>query len=1082
MSSMKSPVKNGVKDSGVTDEVRGQKVPSAWGNEFPEGAADWNEDFSRRKFIKLMGASMGLAGMGLLGVGCRRPEEVIMAFGEQPEGYVHGVAQYFATARPTRTGAVPIVVKSHEGRPTKIEGNERFYEEIDGQKFAGTDGQTQASILDLYDPDRARSHSAADGKQLSSEEALELLEELVKGNNKVAILTGQGTSPSCARMAANLGEKGIPVYSYEPIDDDILRRGAEKAFGQNVKPRYHLDKAATILSLDCDFIGSEADSHIHLRDFARGRKLRNGSMSRLYVAEPRMTPTGGSADHRLRVKASGVQAIARTILNLLGSADGKLDKDTENADWLNACAADLRDGGVVLVGHGQPVEVHVLAHAINEKIGAVGKAVDFLPAEESTAGSIADLAKASFDVLVVAGGNPAYNAPAEIDWAKLIKGKKVVRLGYYRDESAQGADLFLAQTHYLEEWGDAKTSSGNTLSVQPLIRPLFDGISELQLLAKLAGESKSAHEIVQETTGKSGDDWLKYLHDGFDADEKETVAVGSVTQSAAGSAAKPAEGLEVVFARDYSVDDGRFANNGWLQELPDPITKITWDNAVLVSRRTAEDQRLANGDRVTITLEGRSVDGHVWIQPGQADGTLALALGYGRDKDKFGGRVAVFDGKPIGFNAYAIRPGVAGFATGATVKKAGSGYNFACTQDHWSMEGRAIVREANLDGEHGFRKNPGFAGEVGLDSPGHASHTINPETGKPYEIYNHPYKERPSLKNAKIQWGMSIDLNSCVGCSACVIACQSENNIPIVGRDQVERGREMHWLRIDRYYTGFNHKPTEGDTAGDDEQEQEGWIDDPQVVNQPMLCQHCESAPCESVCPVNATVHDDEGINAMVYNRCIGTRYCSNNCAWKVRRFNFFDYNKRPLNALYKGPLASNEKDDPTGWDLVKMAKNPEVTVRMRGVMEKCTYCVQRIEDAKIAHKRKASQNYKDAVARGNEDVAVSSAIPDGGVRTACQQACSADAIVFGNMADPGSAVSQAKQSPRDYSVLGFLNTLPHTTYLARVRNPNLDVPGMDQPYSAREYESAAHGDHGHDDDHSHGEGAHDDHGKGEHK
>ena len=404
------------------------------------------------------------------------------------------------------------------------------------------------------------------------------------------------------------------------------------------------------------------------------------------------------------------------------------------------------------------------------------------------------------------------------------------------------------------------------------------------------------------------------------------------------------------------------------------------------------------------------------------------------------------------------------------------------------MEGRAIVREANLEGEHGYKEHKDFAHHVGLDAPDHAKHTIDPKTGKPYQIYQHPYKAKPELKNQKVQWGMSIDLNSCVGCNACVIACQSENNIPIVGKDQVERGREMHWMRIDRYYTGFGHNPGAGDTDGDEVQEAEKWIDDPQVVNQPMLCQHCEAAPCEMVCPVNATAHDDEGLNVMVYNRCIGTRYCSNNCAWKVRRFNFFDYNKRPLNKLYKSPITnpsiftdwlesrekSNRPEDE--WDLMKLAKNPEVTVRMRGVMEKCTYCVQRIEEAKIARKREASREYQDALAGGDEDIVVSTMVSDGKIKTACQQVCPAEAIVFGNQADDESDVSKLKKQERDYTVLGFLDARPHTTYLAQVRNPNSKVPGpfkdyYDRPLSAREYDAAAHGDDHHDEE---GHGKHD--------
>ena len=1061
---MKTETDNSVKYWRSMEAMQGREVPSSWPGEFPEGASERDEDFTRRDFMKLMGASFGLAGLGLLGVGCRRPEELIIPFGQQPENYIHGVPQYYASARPTRTGAVPIVVEANEGRPTKIEGNQEHPD-----SNGGTDLHTQASILDLYDPDRARGNRGKGNKTLNREAALKALDKLIKPG-KIAILLGQNNSPSRARILTQLSGKA-QVFTFEPIDDDIHRRGATAAFGKAVRPYYQLDKAATILSLDCDFIGGECDAHRHIRDFAkRRRKLDDNKMSRLYVAEARMTQTGANADHRLRVKAGAVHGIAAAIASRLGVgglSEGTLPENVKK-EWLDQCANDLRRGGVVMAGHGQPEAVHVLAHAINEKIGAIGESVLFHAAADDGLGSIADLAKASFDTLVIIGGNPAYNAPGDLKWADLIKGKSVVRLGYYDDESAKGADLFLAQTHFLEEWGDARTSDGTLVAIQPLIKPLFDGLSELEVLARIAGVSQTANEIVQATTGKSGNDWKHFLHKGFAVGTKAKPAVvGSANTATAKSAPSVEENeLEVIFARDYSVDDGSFANNGWCQELPDPITKITWDNAVLVSRVTAKDQGWTNGDRVLVEVGDHSVAGPVWIQPGQADGTLVLALGYGRETK---GRIANFDGKQVGFNAHPLRPsGVPGFVVGTVKNAAGDPHNFACTQDHWSMEGRAIVREANFEGEDGYKKHKDFASHVGLDSKDHAKHTINPKTGKPYQIYKHPYDAKPELKNAEVQWGMAIDMNTCVGCSACVIACQSENNIPIVGKDQVERGREMSWLRIDRYYTGFGHHPSEGDTDDDKDQHTEAWIDDPQVVNQPMLCQHCESAPCESVCPVNATVHDDEGLNLMVYNRCIGTRYCSNNCAWKVRRFNFFDYNKRPLNALYKGPLASNKENDPTGWDLIKLIKNPEVTVRMRGVMEKCTYCVQRIEEAKIDRKREASREYKDAVARGEKDVTVSTKVAKGGVKTACQQACPAEAIVFGNMADPESEVSEAKKSERDYTVLGFRDTRPNTTYQARVRNPNLKVPGpvdhyYDKPLSSMEYEANAHGDEHHE-------------------
>jgi molybdopterin-containing oxidoreductase family iron-sulfur binding subunit len=479
--------------------------------------------------------------------------------------------------------------------------------------------------------------------------------------------------------------------------------------------------------------------------------------------------------------------------------------------------------------------------------------------------------------------------------------------------------------------------------------------------------------------------------------------------------------LEVVFHRDYSLDDGRYNNNGWLQEMPDPITKMVWDNAVLISRKTAAELGVKNFDVVEIKLGNGSISGPIWVQPGQADYSIGLALGYGREKS---GRV----GRNVGFNAYPLRTTTAeNFAVGATLTRTGKTFTLACTQDHWSMEGRPIIREANLAQ---YRDHPNFAKSMQQEEPRVAQ-----------SLYPNPFDELK--KSGHHQWGMSIDLNTCVGCSACMMACQSENNVPIVGKDQVRRGREMHWLRIDRYYSGLSKNRDSLDTYHTEGQQQfESWIDDPQVATQPMLCQHCESAPCENVCPVNATVHDQEGLNLMVYNRCVGTRYCSNNCPYKVRRFNYFDYNKRGIGKnLYWGPLRHRADDE---WDLLKMIKNPDVTVRMRGVMEKCTFCVQRIEQAKISQKVKA---------RGSDDVIV----PEGTFTTACAQACPAGAIVFGNLNDSESRVSKLKQQQRDYTVLEFLLTKPRLTYLARVRNPNPAMPDYQaEPMSFENYKQKA--------------------------
>ena len=1025
--------------------------------EFPQGASDELDGQTRRNFLKLMSASFALAGLGLAGAGCRRPEEKLEPFGKQPEDYVYGKCEYYATAMPTRTGAIPLVVKSYEGRPIKIEGNS-LYPGGNG----GTDRYAQASILNLYDPDRAR-HFKQDGKIVSRDEALKFLDDLsakfsANQGEGLAFLAESSTSPSRARLQKIIAQK-FPQskwFTYDAIDSGIHQRAATQAFGQPVKPVFNFDKAKVILSLDCDFLGGEDDAHNHIRKFAAGRKAGDG-MSRLYAVESLFTLTGASADHRLRVAASVIAKIAEEIGFQISQGTSAITDNNIAANavnqylnWIQPCVADLlkhKGEALVVAGQRQPMEVHLLAHAINSALGAIGNTVTLVSAEENSSAELlsSDPNVASPDALVVLGGNTVYN----LNWSQ--KPKTVVRLGYYEDETSEESNWNFPAAHYLESWGDA-TTDRILVAIQPLIQPLFGGLSELEFLARIAGESQtSAYDIVQATFNGSGD-WQKFLFNGFlDGSAPQPVGAnaGVALPTISSVPAPSANSLEVIFYRDAKVDDGFYANNGWMQELPDPITKITWDNAVLVSRKTARELGVANGDVVEITLNGKTVSGPIWTQPGMADYSLGLALGYGREK---AGRV----GTGVGFNAYKIFTGKY-IETGATVKKTGATYVIATTQSHWSMEGRPAVREANLDD---FIKDPKFAQEMREKEPPVVQ-----------SLYPNPLDE--AKKTALHQWGMAVDLNACVGCGTCVIACQSENNIPIVGKDQVHRGREMQWMRIDRYYTSDpkrKHNPAFFDfkadkNQADPDQQFAEWIDDVQAVNQPMLCQQCESAPCENVCPVAATVHDQEGLNVMAYNRCIGTRYCSNNCPYKVRRFNYLDFNKRPLSEL-KGTVYSTAifghktdgeldilrwwKDPNSGmrtedeWDLIKLSKNPDVTVRMRGVMEKCTYCTQRIEQAKISQKVKAgaTDNVRLKESEGT--------IP----KTACQQACPAQAIVFGDISDPESSVSKQKLSPLNYSVLGDLLTKPRTTYLARVRNPNPAMPDYHAPYSSEEYEN----------------------------
>ncbi|MSU34846.1 MAG: 4Fe-4S dicluster domain-containing protein [Pedosphaera sp.] len=1042
--------------------------------EFPAGASLAPEGETRRNWFKLMSASFLFAGLGGVGAGCRRPEEQLTPFAKQPEGYVHGKPEYFASAMPSRGTAIPLVVTANDGRPTKIEGNP-----LHPDSNGGTDLFAQASILNLYDPDRAHRH-LRNGGDVKIEAVRDLLSEVAKQfeanqGEGLALLTESSSSPTRARLQEAMAAK-LPKakwFIYEPVDFAVSAQAYSLAFGSRVTPHVHLDKAKRILSLDCDFIGSEQEAYHHIRGFAKGRKPGD-DMNRLYVVESLMTLTGGNSDHRLRVKPSDVLKVAAQVAAALALGNGLPELTAlaqgspAPANWAMECAKDLmahKGSAVVVAGYRQPQALHLLAAAMNQALGAIGSTVELLPNPEPAAhGSIGECVtalNAGLDTLVILGGNPAYNAPVDLEFSTAAaKANTLIRISYYEDETtalrAKKETLQIAGAHYLESWGDARTGDGTVVPVQPLIEPLFGGLTEIEILARLLADAKpSPYELVRATFGADDAAWRKFLHDGFRAASAGKAVSGQFNSRAvAGQLIAPRipGGFEVVLFRDASLDDGRYNNNGWLQEIPDPITKITWDNVVLMSRATAKQlgvESSAHASKgqydqhvVRVTVAGRSVEGPVWVQPGMADGTVGIALGYGR---KVTGRV----GDGVGVDAYPLYLNAARHLTAGGVQKIPRKFRLGVTQEHGMMEGRPVVREANLEQ---YKTRPDFA--KGMDLDAHLPHYVSTKTvpdgrnpGRLQNIYEHPYDQNPETMSKIHQWGMVIDLGKCVGCSACVIACQSENNIPIVGKDQVSRGREMHWMRIDRYYST---------NAAEDLRERDPAAD-PEMVTQPMLCQHCESAPCESVCPVNATVHDEEGLNVMAYNRCIGTRYCANNCPYKVRRFNWFDYNKREtgygkaqdqhllnFGNLYKGPFAENRNDSPQ-WEIVKLVKNPDVSVRMRGVMEKCTFCVQRIEQAKIARK---------VLAGNSGDVAVL----DGTIKTACQQACPAEAIVFGNISDPHSTVSEWRKDARNYSVLGFLDTRPRVTYLARVRNPNPAMPNArSMPDSLRDYELFRH-------------------------
>jgi MoCo/4Fe-4S cofactor protein with predicted Tat translocation signal len=1057
--------------------------------EFPEGAASL-QGVDRRNFFKLMAASFALGGMGLA-TGCRRPEKHVLPYGKSVAEIVPGLPLYFATAMPIRGGAIPLLAETHQGRPTKLEGNPKY------APYGGaTTLQAQASLLDLYDPDRATGHTI-DGKPADNAAVNKLLADIASAHaatqgEGLALLAESSTSPSRARLVAALLKK-FPKAVW--AEYDAIGRAPDAG------TLYHFDRATRVLSLDADFLQEGPHALAHARDFAKARRVTSKEdaekMNRLYVVESAFTITGSMADHRLRVASSHVLAFAAALAQKI-TGDAAYAAHAQgleiNAKWVEECANDLlahRGKSLVVAGAHQPPAVHALAQAVNIALGAVGTTVDQLAAEPSNTGFGAFLKNADAGLtktLVVLGGNPAYNCSVSQGFAALAKKvPQIVRLGYYADETSALTGTHLAAAHYLESWGDARTADGTIVPVQPMILPLFNGYTETEVLARLAGETVTdPYAIVRATiepllTGDKEKGFRKFLHDGVlegSAAKAGAVRLSFTLGAAKAPAALSKDSLEVRFVSSLTVDDGRYANNGWLQECPDPITKLTWDNAILVSPKLAKAlgidpkgaalqvsrKELAEMNRGRehafvgeITLpDGQKVKGPMHIQPGLADWTVILPLGYGRTVS---GRV----GKGTGQDFYKVRTSEAPhFVTGAKLVRTDERYDLGTTQEHWSMEGRDLVREGNRDE---FLKSPDFVNEHTLEA--HSPPIFGEKSAEAYAKGSPEARAALTAERAAVgkeqrgnslyetpkfdglhQWGMSIDLNTCIGCNACVVACQAENNIPIVGKDQVQRGRIMHWIRLDRYYA--DGKADGAAFGGEGNRE---IPEDPQAVVQPIACQHCELAPCETVCPVNATVHDEEGVNTMAYNRCIGTRYCANNCPYKVRRFNYFDFNKRSLDELYLGPLGTQSGMP----ELAKLAKNPEVSVRMRGVMEKCTYCVQRVQAAKIAQKRAAGQT---------ADVT----IPDGTIKVACQQVCPVEAIVFGNIKDPKSAVAQAKAQSQDYALLGYLNIRPRTTYLGKLRNPNLAMPefaGQPEekrlPFSRQEFNAKNHPGGGHD-------------------
>jgi molybdopterin-containing oxidoreductase family iron-sulfur binding subunit len=1094
--------------------------------EFSPGDSEPPSGASRRQFLQLMGAAMAMAGLA----GCRRPEQKILPYARKPEEVIPGIPQYYATGMPFRDVLRPVLVESHEGRPTKVEGNG---DHPVGQ--TGTSGFEQASVLNLYDPDRSRS-VRREGSEVPWSDFVSFCRGLEQqaAQQNVAVLMEENPSPTVQAMRQRMADRfpNLEWVTYSSTGDNPVRLGMQQAFGRSLRPRYNLGEAEVILSLDSDFLDGRHRDYLHnTQSFAEGRRLEDADddMSRLYTVESQFSTTGGSADHRLRMQARRIKTFAAALGAELGvgSAPDVRWSEKERV-YVREIARDLEEAGsqgVVLAGESQPPEVHALAMAINQQLGGIGTTVTLFdtggeqPASQEDA--LTDLVDAmegdEIDSLFMIGVNPVYDAPAELGFeAAMANVQNTVHCGLLRNETAQASRWHVPRTHYLERWGDGRAYDGTLSVIQPLIRPLYDDAhSEIEVLNLLAtGVDATGYDLVREQwrqrlSGNFEERWRQVLHDGYLEDTRYSTASVQQANVPSMSAPRGDQELEVVFRRDPKLLDGRFSNNAWMQELPDPVTKIVWDNVAVMSPATAEELGLEvirsegnfYADRVELSVNGATVDLPVWIQPGHPDGSIGVTLGYGRqisttregydtpfwdvtdEQDVYNNAPIAggvdSDGNPVdvvGSNVAPLRPTGDRVAEGVEISKTGSDYLIATTQEEGSMQGRPIVRWATLDE---FKDDPYFVDknqppvpELGHDSgDGHAggetvhsedayglvagtgtdAHTVsdvpeNPQTGgnshadstshgdgapadtsdhgggahgdghqaqgaenvEGYQDYpmmweeNHP-KDQPASKDNPYyqnQWGMSIDLNTCTGCNACIVACTSENNVQVVGKEEVSNGRHMYWIRNDRYYVT----------------EEDGDPEDPEMLMQPVMCQHCENAPCESVCPVAATVHSPDGTNQMIYNRCIGTRYCANNCPYKVRRFNFYNWTKTL----------------PTE---VQMAQNPDVSVRSRGVMEKCSWCVQRIRQ---------SQQQAD-----NED----RDLHPNEVETACQQACPTDAITFGDLNNPESDVVKEKQNPRRYELLSYLNTKPRLSYLGRVRNTN---PRIEDALSTDEEESEA--------------------------
>ena len=980
----------------IEERDRVGAMPGA-ANEFPAGTTDVDDHVSRRGFMQLLSVSTAVA---TVGAACQKPNDKIVPFVRRPEEVTPGNPLHFATAYALDGYGSGLLVESHEGRPTKIEGNPAH-----PQTIGATTAIEQALILGLYDDDRAKQIR----RGVTPLAWRTLLGQIAATSTRLAQNRGAGlrflTAPTTSPLLGDLRRRILERFpqakfvSFSSVADDGAVDGARMAFGKPMVPRHRLSSADVILSLDSDFLAEGAEQTRLSREFA-ARREPSPRMSRLYVVEPAVTVTGAMADHRLRMQGTEVGAFVAALCSMLASRGleklaplASLSHGERKWDmkWLVALAGDLerhRGSSLVIAGRRQPPAVHALAAALNAALGNVGVTVEYgapltpdpLSGPTPLAALAQDIAAGAVDTLVITAANPAYTAPADFKFAKLLERvPNSIYLGLYEDETAAACKVMVPAAHALETWSDVRATDGTVSIIQPLIAPLWGGIQEADLYAAFVGEADlGANKLLRrywQTQFTRGGDfdghWERWLADGIVPDTGVAAEAGvsvdgaALAQTVAPLLTRTKSGMEIAFVADPKLYDGRFANNAWLQELPHPITKLTWDNAAMLSEATAKALKLETGDVVEVSYRDRHLDVPVMIVPGHVDDTVTLPLGYGRTAAGVGG-VA----KDVGFNAGALRTSDnPWYDRGASLEKTGRRFKFAITQDHWTMspDGREIPPPAvEAPIEEVLKRDSEFNKEIEL------RRGPLPTIHEPVDYSKQPYK-----------WGMSIDLNKCTGCNACVVACVSENNITTVGKENVYKGREMQWIRVDRYFSGTD--------------------DALSMITQPLMCVHCETAPCEYVCPVNATVHSDEGLNEMVYNRCIGTRYCSNNCPYKVRRFNYLNY--------IADYTAARE-----------LGMNPDVTVRTRGIMEKCTYCVQRIERKRIATRIEGRT------------------IADGELETACQQGCPTRAIVFGSLNDASSKVSQQHADPRRYDLLHEINTRPRTAYLARVRNPNPEL------------------------------------------